>query len=130
MKSLTFAACAVIGAQAFGWNPFKSEVTLAENGVAKAQIVLQEVPTTSARFGAIELQRHLKVMTGAELAIVSERERDERLYPICIGFGKTAADLGRQEYVVDVVVSFVVSCPSTSFQLVTCWSPSPFSAVS
>ena len=104
------AAGLVIGTQAFGWNPFASEVTLAENGVAKAQIVLAEHPTSVAQYGALDLQRHLKVITGADFAIVSEKEQKEGLYPICIGFGADVSELGRQEYVVDIGRDRLVLC--------------------
>ncbi len=49
-----------------------NEMTLVENGIPKAVIVLEKKPTRSAQMGALELRHHIKLITGAELQIAEK----------------------------------------------------------
>lgn len=85
---------------------FADEVTLANGGEAKAEIVVADIPVTAVQFAALELREHLKAMTGADFAIVSEGERTADKYPIYIGASSAVEyrteDLKEQEIVIDV----------------------------
>ncbi|MCF7853715.1 MAG: DUF4838 domain-containing protein [Candidatus Pacebacteria bacterium] len=69
------------------------EVTLAREAQPAATILLAENPTRAARLGAYELQYHLKLITGAELQIVTSRDAVEGL-AICIGDSIAAREYG------------------------------------
>ena len=49
-----------------------AEVTLVKQGIPEAVILLDKKATKSAQMGAFELQYHVKLITGAELPIVTE----------------------------------------------------------
>ena len=49
-----------------------AEVTLVKQGIPEAVILLDKKATKSAQMGAFELQYHIKLITGAELPIVTE----------------------------------------------------------
>ncbi|MBR4664287.1 MAG: DUF4838 domain-containing protein [Lentisphaeria bacterium] len=61
------------------------EITLAENGQAKAGIVIPEKAKPIVRLAAKELADHLKKMTGAEFEIGSRPNAEVNFY---LGFGK------------------------------------------
>lgn len=83
------------------------DVELVSGGSARAEIVVSETPASVVRFAALELQAHVRAMTGVELPIVADGARTGA-YPIFIGGGTSATqdfDFGRlpeQGYVVDV----------------------------
>lgn len=52
--------------------PLFADTWLIENGEPRAEIVIAEEPTRSARLGAAELQGYLEKISGARLEIVSE----------------------------------------------------------
>ena len=87
---------------------FSRTAVLAENGKAKAEIVLGANPVTAAQFAALELQAHLQAMTGAEFPIVDEGARTKGAYPIFVGATKESvgkydpAKFSEQGYVIDV----------------------------
>lgn len=74
-----------------------AEITLAENGRAKAGIVIPENAKPIVRFAAKELADHLKKMTGGEFEIGSRPSGEVNFY---LGFGK-ADDFSPDEYVID-----------------------------
>ena len=82
-----------------------TEVKLAENGVAKAKIVIPKDPDRVVRFGAQDLQWHLREMTGAQFEIVTD-DQPQTGYEIRIGFTARTkarkADYAFQEYVVSI----------------------------
>ena len=45
-------------------------LSLVENGIPKAVVVLEKNPTCAAQLGAYELNHHLKMVTGVELPII------------------------------------------------------------
>ena len=67
---------------------------LAEDGVAKAEIVLGEQASWAAKWGAVELQHLLKAVTGGDFKIVTEKARTPGVKPIFVGAGEGAAKLG------------------------------------
>ncbi len=75
-------------------------LTLVENGVPKAVLVVPDQRTFIPYYAALEFQHHVKKASGGELAIVSEKESasmpGEKVY-----FGKTraldAAGLGKED---------------------------------
>jgi len=99
MAAIGMTVGAVIGAE---------PVVLVKDGQPAATIVLAAQPTRAARLGAMELQAHVKAMTGAMLPIIQEPARPQGL-GIFIGAGEAvrAADLNNdsfkeQEYLVRV----------------------------
>ena len=82
---------------------------LAENGVAKAEIVLGEQASWAAKWGAVELRHLLRAVTGGDFKIVAEKSRTPGLKPIFVGasegaakLGIDAAKLGPQQHVIAV----------------------------
>jgi len=82
------------------------DLTLTRKGRPRATIVLDANPTESAQFAAVELQHHLKKITGATLPIVTEGEPVEGTR-ILVGDSNAAGALGlrgaalqREEYVI------------------------------
>ncbi len=73
-----------------------AEITLAENGQAKAGIVIPANARPIVRFAAGELAEHLKKMTGAEFKISRRPESEVNFY---LGFGD-AANFAPDEYVI------------------------------
>lgn len=53
-------------------------VTLAENGEARADIVIAEKASVAAQFGALDLQWHLKRITGADFEIIRDNTPKRR----------------------------------------------------
>jgi len=47
--------------------------TLVENGIAKCAIVLPHDATASMEYGASDLSKHLKLMSGAAVAIYKQK---------------------------------------------------------
>lgn len=81
------------------------QVTLAANGKAVAVIVLGKRPTKAAQLGAYELQHHIKLITGAELAITNDDEPGgTRIYvgdsSAATERGFTRSKLEKQEYLI------------------------------
>ena len=83
-------------------------VRLAEGGRAKAEIVIDAVPTKAAQLAALELQAHLKAISGADFAVVKGTARTAGAYPIFVGAQPDTAGsydpaaFSEQGYVVDV----------------------------
>lgn len=81
-------------------------VSLTENGKAKAEIVIAEKATVSAQTAALELQHHVKYITGAALSIVKKQSGTK--FPIFVGdspavrkMGINPAAMKRQQYTLD-----------------------------
>ncbi|MBR4663959.1 MAG: hypothetical protein IKO93_08800, partial [Lentisphaeria bacterium] len=74
-----------------------AEITLAENGQAKAGIVIPANAKPIVRFAAKELAEHLKKMTGAEFKIGRKPAAGVNFY---LGFGK-ADDFVQDEFVIE-----------------------------
>lgn len=95
--SLLFSGCMT--------NLAEKSVVLTKNGKPAGRIVIAQKATKAAQFGALELQNHLKLITGAEFQIVTDKEPQ-------LGFeirvGETARssvknkDFKLQEFLVDV----------------------------
>lgn len=62
-----------------------ADVTLVRDGKPEASIVLEEKPTASAQMGALELQHHVRLITGATLPIVRGKASDNMPVTIRIG---------------------------------------------
>ena len=85
---------------------------VADHGSAKAQIVVAENASPSTRYAAEELQRFLKEITGAELAVVSDAV-PVKPGEIIVGANKhfdkvtkgsiKIADLGREGYIIRTI---------------------------
>ncbi|MHB9029840.1 MAG: alpha-glucuronidase family glycosyl hydrolase, partial [Candidatus Latescibacterota bacterium] len=68
--------------------------SLAEKGESPYAIVLSGSPSPSERHAAEELQKHIRLATGAELPIVTESDSRAQQPPrILVGFGQTAEKL-------------------------------------
>ncbi len=93
-----------------------ARATVAQDGAPKAVIVLGDQPTRSAQLGAKELQAHIRAITGAELAIVTEPQPlPAGLLPICVGesqatraLGLTSAGMAPRESLVRVTSAAVI----------------------
>ena len=90
-KLLTFIL--TLGA-AFGLSA--ADITLAENGEAKAVIVIPENAKPVVQFAAKELADHLKIMTGAEFPVAADPGASVGIY---LGFGD-ASGFAPDEYVI------------------------------
>ncbi len=66
------------------WVTAFCDLTLVQDGKAQAEIILGENPTQSAGLGALELQYHLKKITGAEIPIL-KRPINKNFVHIFIG---------------------------------------------
>ena len=88
VTALLFGAVSVLTA---------AEITLAENGQAKAGIVIPANAKPIVRFAAKELAEHLKKMTGAEFKISRKPAAGVNFY---LGFGK-ADDFVQDEFVIE-----------------------------
>lgn len=77
--AVSVAVC--LGAQAVGAKEF-----IVKDGQARADIVIAEQPTRTARLAAEELQQYLRKISGAELSIVSEPGAD---VPVHIYVGRS-----------------------------------------
>ena len=73
-----------------------ADITLAENGTAKAVIVIPEKARPIVQFAARELSDHLKAMTGAEFPVGVKPGPDVNFY---LGFGN-ADSFATDEYVI------------------------------
>ena len=78
----------------FGWPGVCPGLTLIEDGRPMAVIVLPDEASPVERAAAVDLQRCLRRMSGAELPIVAEKERPEG---ICVDIGATARGLPVRE---------------------------------
>ena len=74
------------------------EITLAENGVSKAVIVIPEPAKPIVKFAAKELADHLKIMTGADFPVGIKPGPDVNIF---LGFGE-AENFTEDEYVIRV----------------------------
>jgi hypothetical protein len=87
-----------------------TSVTIVDNGTPTAVIVLSEQPTCSAQLAAAELQEHIRLMTGAELPLISEKDAiPSGSVPLYIGEsgptrlkGIISSSMSPQEYVVRI----------------------------
>ncbi len=103
--SLMIALAAVLPVIA---KPVKT-FTLVDDGKPKATIVLAKDADKAARFGATELNHHIKLITGSELPVVTDEQAVEGSR-ILVGESKYTRDLGlksselsSQEYMVKMV---------------------------
>ena len=86
-------------------------LTLAREGAGTAVIVLSEEPSKAARFGAAELQWHVKQMTGVELPLIRESDpRPADAVSVYIGdtartqaIGLPQSAFSNQEYAIKLV---------------------------
>ena len=69
------------------------QIELVKNGQAAATIVIAEKPTVSAKLAAVELQYHIRKMTGAELPVKSDID-DIKGQRILVGESKATRALG------------------------------------
>ena len=74
-----------------------AEITLAENGKAKAVIVIPKVAKPIVKLAAQELSGHLMRMTGAEFAVGTQAGDDVSIY---LGFGD-AEGFANDEYLIE-----------------------------
>ena len=83
-----------------------ARVRLAEDGKAIAEIVISARAGRSVRFGAEDLKWHLKKMTGADFAVVTDDAPPSGRYEIRVGESKRTrakkSDFTFQQYLVDV----------------------------
>ena len=86
--ALFIVICAILSA---------AEITLAENGQAKAGIIIPEKAKPIVRFAARELADHLKLMTGADFNVSSRPVSGVNFY---LGFGD-AVKFDPDEYVIE-----------------------------
>lgn len=85
----------------------EERIRLAEGGVLRAEIVVPAVSNQVPYFAALELQGHLREITGGKCRIVTEDNRTPGAYPIFIGRQKETScyDVSRfadQQNVMDV----------------------------
>lgn len=109
MKKMLFGIAFVLASRMLLAGLFTGgTVKLAEDGTARAEIVIGNTPVIAAQFAALELQSHLKAITGVEFPIVTEDCRTKGKYPIFVGSQKMTDEkykpgsFGEQEYVVDI----------------------------
>ncbi|MDP6502740.1 MAG: DUF4838 domain-containing protein [Planctomycetota bacterium] len=73
----------------------EADITLVRNGQPNCFIVLARKATRSAQLGARELQEHVRLMTGAELSILSEDEDlPKEMVPVYVGESEATRMLG------------------------------------
>jgi len=114
MMCCTYATCLGL-LTALLYAEDRADVTLVADAKPRAVIVLAEMPTRSAQLAAAELREHVKLMTAAELPIVSETEfRAADGLPIYVGecgatrmVGLASADFAPQENLVRVTADAV-----------------------
>ena len=82
------------------------ELVLVEDGRPKAVILLEATPTRSAQMGALELQHHIKLITGAELSIERGNVPNDGRFVIQIG--DAPAEPGRENHQVKTDGSRIV----------------------
>ena len=63
-------------------------VDIVKNGKAAADIAIPEKPITVVKFAAEELQKHIKLMTGVQLAITSKDSPRKYANRIHVGYGQ------------------------------------------
>ena len=82
------------------------KVKLAEDGQAKAQIVIAKEATRAAKFGAMDLKWHLDKITGADFPIVTDDAAKADVFRINVGFTKFTkaqpADFRKQQFLMDI----------------------------
>jgi len=90
------------------------ELTLVRDGRAVSTIVLAEQPTRAAQLAAFELQHHIRLITGAEVAVACEPAPADGTR-ILVGASSAAAALGvsaeafdTQEYMIRFAVDTLV----------------------
>ncbi|MEI6421645.1 MAG: DUF4838 domain-containing protein, partial [Lentisphaerota bacterium] len=69
-------------------------VVVVEAGKGSTTIVLAEEPTTSAQYAALELQYHLKKITGEDVPIIREPSKSQTAVKIAVGNTLLARDMG------------------------------------
>ena len=98
------AAAVLAGCAALGLG--EKTVTLAEDGVAKADIVIAAKPTRVVQFAAYELQALLKDATGADFPIVKDDAAPSGRYEIRIGESARtkhkASEFDREDSLVEI----------------------------
>ena len=73
-------------------------VDIVKNGKAAADIAIPEKPLQAVKFAAEELQKHVKLITGVQLAITSKDSPRKYANRIHIGYGVEPTDKGNQAW--------------------------------
>ena len=102
---LALAAC-LVPACTIGVRGMKHTLTLTQGGAPSASIVLAPDANKAARFAAHELRQHIKLISGAELPVVTDEAKATGV-PILVGdspatrrLGLSNDDFANQEYLV------------------------------
>ena len=107
MKKMTIAMLGVALAAGCCGIFAGNKVQLAEDGQAKARIVIAKDATRTAKFGAADLKWHLDKITGANFEIVTD-DQVSQPSQLLINVGPTkftktdVSDFRRQEFLVDI----------------------------
>ena len=71
---------------------------IVKNGKAAADIAIPEKPLQAVKFAAEELQKHVKLITGVQLAITSKDSPRKYANRIHVGYGVKPTDKGNQAW--------------------------------
>ena len=79
---------------------FGGNITLVEKGKPAAVIVLPDKPNPVAKYAAMELNDHIRLITGTELEVISEKQLTSGKLPIYVGATRAAeaAGLGQSKF--------------------------------
>ena len=79
---------------------FGGNLTLVEKGKPAAVIVLPDKPNPVAKYAAMELNDHIRLITGTELEVISEKQLTSGKLPIFVGATSAAekAGLGQKKF--------------------------------
>ncbi|MDP6115958.1 MAG: DUF4838 domain-containing protein [Planctomycetota bacterium] len=95
--------------------PAEESLTLVRDGQPASAVVLAGKPTRSAQLAAKELQHHVRLITGSEIAIVHEGVKLDGRKPLYVGeseparkLGLKGADFEEQEHLVRVTGEYAV----------------------
>ncbi len=113
MRAVSFccAATVVLGASCAN---SAQEFTLVRDGAPACTIVISAQATRSAQFAAAELWHHVKLITGAELPILTDEHKiaGPRILvgesKATVGFGLRGSDFADQEYLVRIAPQTLV----------------------
>ena len=101
--SLFFTGCSFNGQTS-------RSVPLTKDGAPAAKIVIAEKPAKAAHFGALELQNHLKMITGMEFPIITDAQ-PQTGFEIRVGESKRTQakknDFKPQQYLIDITPSYI-----------------------
>ena len=128
MKAVMMAA-ALTGCAAMGLG--EKSVTLAEDGQAKADIVIAAKPTRVVQFAAYELQALLKEATGADFPIVKDDAAPSGRYEIRIGESARtkhkASEFDREDSLVEIGADAteLIGIDAQDFKTKVVYNPEP-----